>query len=86
MSTLCYNVLVDGKSTRNEREVLKNLNLREKRIKQNLTQKDLAKKIGVDVTHISHIENGSRTPSVPLAKKIAEVLSCDWTAFFTDES
>ncbi|MGF7429616.1 helix-turn-helix transcriptional regulator [Thermoanaerobacterium thermosaccharolyticum] len=59
--------------------------MREKRKKQNLTQKQLANIIGVDRSTITKIENGSR-PSVVNAKKIAQVLGFSWVEFFKDEN
>lgn len=47
-----------------------------------LTQSKLAKRCGVSRSTISMIELGKNSPSVPLAKKIAELLDIDWTVFF----
>jgi len=54
------------------------------RTEKNLTQSEIAKMAGVDVTMISKIELGERRPSVEVAKKIAAVLGFDWTRFFED--
>ncbi len=59
--------------------------LRNKRLEKNLTQLDVAKLAGVDVTMISKIELGERRPSVELAKKLGAVLDFDWVKFFEDE-
>lgn len=53
-----------------------------KRESKGITQAQLAIICGVDVTMISHIENGKRRPSVEVAKKIAEALNFDWTLFY----
>ncbi len=41
-----------------------------------LTQKELAEKIGVKSNTVSQYELGKREPSIPILKKIAEVLEC----------
>lgn len=48
--------------------------IREERKKQGLTQADLAEKVGAGVTHISHIETGSGSPSLKLLISIINVL------------
>ena len=42
------------------------------RIEQNLTQKELAKRTGIDQADISKLENGTRNPTVNLLKRLAE--------------
>lgn len=49
--------------------------IKQYREKQGLTQKQLAEKIDVTTEYISYIENGQRTPSLALLKKIAKSLS-----------
>ncbi len=44
----------------------------EARIMQNLTQKELAKRTGINQADISKIENGTRNPSINLLKRLAE--------------
>lgn len=58
------------------------VDLKEERIKNNLTQDQLASKVDVVRQTISEIECGRNKPSVELAKKIGEVLNIDWTNFF----
>ena len=41
------------------------------RIKQNLTQKELASRTGIDQADISRLENGTRNPTLKLLKKLA---------------
>ena len=41
------------------------------RIEQNLTQKELAKRTGIDQADISKLENGTRNPSLKLLKRLA---------------
>lgn len=52
------------------------------RIKKNLSQQALSEKVGVSREYISMIENGERTPSVDVAKKIAQELGVSWVIFF----
>ena len=42
------------------------------RIEQNLTQKELAKRTGIDQADITKLENGTRNPSVNLLKRLAD--------------
>ncbi len=48
--------------------------IRELRIKQNLTQEDLAKKVGVRRETIVFLEQGKYNPSLGLAHDVARVL------------
>ncbi|MDD2972834.1 MAG: helix-turn-helix transcriptional regulator [Lachnospiraceae bacterium] len=42
------------------------------RTSQNLTQKQLAEKTGINQSDISKLENGTRNPSVNLLKRLAD--------------
>ena len=42
------------------------------RISQNLTQKELAERTGINQSDISKLENGTRNPSLKLLKRLAE--------------
>lgn len=44
----------------------------EARISQNLTQKELAERTGIDQADISKLENGTRNPSLKLLKRLAD--------------
>lgn len=44
----------------------------EARTSQNLTQKELAERTGINQADISKLENGTRNPSVNLLKRLAE--------------
>ena len=44
------------------------------RTSQNLTQKQLSEKTGIDQADISKLENGTRNPSVNLLKRLADGL------------
>lgn len=63
------------------REWLKNL-----RMQVDMSQQELAEKVGVSREYITMIENNERTPSVSVAKKIGIELNFDWTIFFDKES
>lgn len=42
------------------------------RISQNLTQKELAQRTGINQADISKLEHGTRNPSINLLKRLAE--------------
>ena len=42
------------------------------RTSQNITQKELAERTGINQSDISKLENGTRNPSVNLLKRLAE--------------
>lgn len=44
----------------------------EARISQNLTQKQLSERTGINQADISKLENGTRNPSINLLKRLAE--------------
>lgn len=60
--------------------------LAEARKKKNLTHQNVADLAGIKRQYYGMIENGERTPSVGIAKKIAEILDVEWTLFFDNES
>lgn len=49
---------------------------RKARVKRNITQKELAEKIGVNESMIAQIENGYRPPSAKILKATAENIGC----------
>lgn len=51
--------------------------LLEARIKQNMTQKELAQITGITQADISRIENGSRNPSLAMVKRLAKGLNME---------
>ncbi len=63
------------------REWLKNL-----RIQLDMSQQELADKVGVSREYITMIENNERTPSVVIAKKIGVELNFNWIIFFENKS
>ena len=56
----------------------------EARKQKQKSQEEIAKAVGISRAGYSNIENGKRTPSVPVAKKIAAVLGFNWTRFYED--
>lgn len=54
------------------------------RIEQGKTQHTMAKSAGISRAAYANIENGARTPSVKVAKALAEELGVEWTRFFDD--
>ena len=63
-----------------------NHNLKIARIKNNLTQAELAKKVGITNKYLSQLETGkSKNPSKPLMEKIAKVLNCTVQELFFNE-
>ena len=54
----------------------------ELRIKQGLSQIDLARGVGITSGYMSQIESGLSTPSPKVAKLIAEVLRADFDTIF----
>jgi HTH-type transcriptional regulator, competence development regulator len=56
--------------------------VREIRVEKNITQLDLAAKVGMDVRQIKRIENGESTTSIVNAYLIAKVLDVDLNELF----
>lgn len=52
------------------------------REKANLTHEKVADDAGISRSYYTNIENGSKTPSVEVAKSIANVLLFKWGLFF----
>ncbi|SDX46048.1 DNA-binding transcriptional regulator, XRE-family HTH domain [Marininema mesophilum] len=46
------------------------------------TQEEIATKVNVKRQYYGMIEKGTRTPSVSLAKRIANILNFNWVIFF----
>ncbi|UHA72667.1 helix-turn-helix transcriptional regulator [Paenibacillus sp. 481] len=49
------------------------------------TQKEVANLSKIERSSYSNIERGRRDPSVQVAKRIGQVLGCDWKRFFDDD-
>lgn len=52
--------------------------LRGTRYRAELTQKQLAEKLGIRQHHLSEMENGKRPIGKEMAKKLAKALNADW--------
>lgn len=59
-------------------------NLIKLRKKINLTQSDIASKLGITTSYYGMIEQGTRTPSLTLAKKISNFFNKDIEGIFFD--
>jgi len=82
--------LPEAEETYNWREVFKDeikkysevgSSLRGIRYREGLTQKQLAKKLGVSQHHISEMEHGKRTIGKKMAKKLSKILKTDYRMF-----
>ena len=51
--------------------------VKEKRIEANVTQAKLAEMVDVAPSMICQIERGTKMPTLPLAKQIADALGCN---------
>ena len=61
------------------------MNLKEKRLKKGLTQKDVAAAAEIKAGSYCDIENGKKGTKPSTVKKIAAVLGFDWTEFYENE-
>lgn len=59
--------------------------LKEFRTQRNMTQNEVAAKAGIERAYYTMIEQGNRSPSVSVAKDIADTLGFDWTIFFEND-
>ena len=50
--------------------------IKQKRLKLNLSQEELASKIGIDQSDLSKIEKGNANPSLKMLTRIADGLNC----------
>jgi putative transcriptional regulator len=51
-----------------------------------LTHEQVAEQAEITRQYYGMIESGERNPSVPIAKKIGDILNIEWTLFFEQES
>lgn len=61
------------------------MDLRLARMKKGLSQRDLAKIIGIDPSLLSQYEHKRRRPSIETAKKIADVLDIYWADIYEED-
>jgi len=76
-----------GRNNKQEVKQMKQIRswMKKLRREHNMTQEQLARKVGMSRTMITEIENGNANPSVAAAKKIAAVLGFNWVKFFEDD-
>lgn len=55
---------------------MKNITLKEIRIKKKMTRKELAELSRISEAYLSMIENGKRTPTIEVINNIANALNC----------
>lgn len=55
------------------------------REKRELTQQETAKLSGISRSYYTHIEQGTKTPTVQVAKNIAKTLKFNWVLFFEND-
>jgi len=56
--------------------------LKQRRGAYDLTQRELARKLGVKASHVAYLENGRRRPSLSLLSRLAETLDLDKQRLF----
>lgn len=81
------NLIVNRRDGKNEKIRVYRKNERffiHKTTRKKLTQKEIAKEIGISRTYYAFIEKGKRDPSPKIAKKIAKLFNLDWTLFYND--
>ncbi|ATB52697.1 transcriptional regulator [Caldibacillus phage CBP1] len=61
------------------------ITLKKARERKGFKQEDVAKLSGISRSYYTNIEIGVKTPSIPVAKRIAHVLGIDWTYFFEEK-
>lgn len=59
--------------------------LKDCRQKNGLTQEEAADLSGISRSYYTHIEKGSKTPTVKVAKSIAKALDFHWTVLFEED-
>lgn len=58
--------------------------LKRLRVEKNMSQNDIAAKIGVTAATICRYESGKRKLSLDIAKKLAEVLEIPWQQLYEE--
>lgn len=76
-----------GRNNKQEVKQMKQIRswMKKLRREHNMTQEQLARKVGISRTMITEIENGNANPSIAVAKKIGAVLGFNWVKFFEDD-
>ena len=60
------------------------MSIKDARKAKKMTQEELSKTVGISQKTISAYENGTRKPSVKVAKAIGQVLDIPWVALFEE--
>ena len=60
-------------------------NLRKYRISQGLTRDEIAEKVGISLTYYANLESGNRIMSVPILRKLADVLCTSTDALLYED-
>ncbi len=60
------------------------MNLKEIRLKNEMSQTELAEKLGINRSTIAMIETGKNHLTVQMAKRVAEIFGCDWKELLED--
>lgn len=55
------------------------------RLQVGMTQSQLAAAIKKTTACVSQYENGIHIPPIPVAKKIAKLVGCDWTEIYEED-
>ncbi|MEJ7508532.1 transcriptional regulator with XRE-family HTH domain [Staphylococcus simulans] len=61
-------------------------NIKQIRKRMNITQSELATKMGISQSYLSDIENGRKNPSIKTVKKLADSLGLSVTDLFNDNT
>lgn len=61
---------------------MKKYTLKELREKNNLTQKEVSEKLGINKNYLSMMENGSRNPSDKMKNELAKLYKCSVVDIF----
>lgn len=72
---MLYNVFVDEKEMKTLKIKEANNNIRKARLAVDISQEELAKRIGLTRPYISNLERGKQVPSAYLSNRLAEALN-----------
>lgn len=61
---------------------MKKYTLKELRERNNLTQKEVAEKLGINKNYLSMMENGTRNPSDKMKDELARIYKCSAVDIF----
>ncbi|MGQ7105371.1 helix-turn-helix transcriptional regulator [Bacillus cereus group sp. Bce041] len=59
--------------------------LKDFRCVKGYTQEEVANQCNMSRSYYTHIENGTKTPSVLIAKRLGRSLNFNWTIFFENK-